>query len=319
MRGLKRARAGPGAKENDRSLSNETGHPVSASSHSKQNGSTVAPCRTGSGALSLRGRTDRLRVMTFNIRRDRDDDADTANRWALRRALVLDAIAQRGPLVLGVQEAMPQQTEDLARALAGGGYLSVGVNCYGRPHRLSWRLLNGNPPPRSSYCACARPACMCGFLDSQEMTNPLFVDVRRARVLDAGALFFKYPPDRPFPSVARSKMCFQWGQVDPRLCNWVKVQLQPPLPARIVYVYNTHFPHNDYAKQQALDLISGHMAEQVHCLPQSLLPFSHTHSRFPLAHAPGTSTLTRAYAKTQTGHSRRPSLTRRQFAYSWAI
>jgi endonuclease/exonuclease/phosphatase family metal-dependent hydrolase len=54
-------------------------------------------------------------VMTFNIRNG--SAADGVNSWDLRKDLVFDVLAYHGPDVIGLQEAMDFQIQDIKRAL----------------------------------------------------------------------------------------------------------------------------------------------------------------------------------------------------------
>ncbi|MGH7507366.1 MAG: endonuclease/exonuclease/phosphatase family protein [Longimicrobiales bacterium] len=67
--------------------------------------------------------TTELPVMTFNIRYGTADDGE--DRWSLRRGLLLDVIREHGPVVLGVQEALRFQLDEMREAL--GRYDEVGV------------------------------------------------------------------------------------------------------------------------------------------------------------------------------------------------
>lgn len=67
-----------------------------------------------------------LHVMTYNIRRrlavSRPGSPD---RWATRRPLLQRLLARERPAILGVQEALPDQSEAVLAAL-GDGYSSIG-------------------------------------------------------------------------------------------------------------------------------------------------------------------------------------------------
>lgn len=65
-----------------------------------------------------------LRVMTYNLRFDNPDDG--VNRWSMRRQKVVDLIQQYHPEVLGVQEALHHQLEELVQALPQYAYVGVG-------------------------------------------------------------------------------------------------------------------------------------------------------------------------------------------------
>jgi endonuclease/exonuclease/phosphatase family metal-dependent hydrolase len=63
-----------------------------------------------------------IRVMTFNIRNS--GAADGTNRWPLRRSLWIDTVRSFGPDLLGVQEVLQDQYDDLTAAFddhAGSG------------------------------------------------------------------------------------------------------------------------------------------------------------------------------------------------------
>src|SRR5438445_810569 len=87
-----------------------------------------------------------LTVMTFNIRYD--EEADGRHAWRYRRDLVRDEIAAHDPDLLGVQEPMPHQWDDLTAALPALSRLrSAGdesdddepVGGFFRTSRLEWR------------------------------------------------------------------------------------------------------------------------------------------------------------------------------------
>jgi len=56
-----------------------------------------------------------VRVMTFNIRYGTADDGD--NSWPRRKGLVFDVLAYHGPDVIGLQEPLEFQIQDIRRAL----------------------------------------------------------------------------------------------------------------------------------------------------------------------------------------------------------
>lgn len=65
-----------------------------------------------------------LDVMTFNIRYGTARDGENA--WPNRRELVIDVIRSHDPQVLGVQEALRFQLDELGAALSGYGEVGVG-------------------------------------------------------------------------------------------------------------------------------------------------------------------------------------------------
>jgi endonuclease/exonuclease/phosphatase family metal-dependent hydrolase len=67
-----------------------------------------------------------VRVMSFNIRYGTAPDGPNA--WPLRRPLALRVIRDFSPAVLGLQEALRAQLDDIARALPWLGEVGVGRN-----------------------------------------------------------------------------------------------------------------------------------------------------------------------------------------------
>ncbi len=67
----------------------------------------------------------RVSVLSFNIRYRNDGDTGKKN-WETRRALVIDLIRREAADVVGLQEALRPQLDDLHERL-GGEYIEVGV------------------------------------------------------------------------------------------------------------------------------------------------------------------------------------------------
>jgi endonuclease/exonuclease/phosphatase family metal-dependent hydrolase len=65
-----------------------------------------------------------LRVMSFNIRYGTADDGE--NSWSNRHQLVKNVIAEQSPDILGTQEALKFQLDELTRELDGYGLIGVG-------------------------------------------------------------------------------------------------------------------------------------------------------------------------------------------------
>ncbi len=66
----------------------------------------------------------KIDVMTFNIRLSTDSDKENA--WDLRKQDALALISYYHPDVLGVQEALPVQMDDLQNGLSGYAHIGVG-------------------------------------------------------------------------------------------------------------------------------------------------------------------------------------------------
>ena len=67
----------------------------------------------------------RLHLMTLNVRRQARLHLRPSDRWSRRRPLLNRLLALERPTILGVQEVMPEQSEDIDRML-GRRYAMVG-------------------------------------------------------------------------------------------------------------------------------------------------------------------------------------------------
>lgn len=81
----------------------------------------AASCRPAPLPPARAQPSDRLVVTSFNIRYG--TAADGENRWERRRDLVLDVLREGGD-ILGLQEALPFQVEEIANALPGHRHVS---------------------------------------------------------------------------------------------------------------------------------------------------------------------------------------------------
>ena len=66
-----------------------------------------------------------LAVMTFNIRYGTANDGE--NRWALRRELLFDVVKEATADLVGLQEALDGQIQELLTALPQYGVVGVGL------------------------------------------------------------------------------------------------------------------------------------------------------------------------------------------------
>lgn len=82
----------------------------------------------------------RIRVMTFNVRFDNPKDGPD-NTWDMRREAAIDVILDHAPDVVGAQEAMQHQAEDLKTGLEDYGFFgrSRELNASGEFVPLLWR------------------------------------------------------------------------------------------------------------------------------------------------------------------------------------
>jgi endonuclease/exonuclease/phosphatase family metal-dependent hydrolase len=93
------------------------------------------------GATEARAASE-IRVMTFNIRYGTAEDGENA--WPNRRSLVFEAIRDFRPDVLGVQEALDFQLEELRAALPGVEIVGVGRDDGVRAGEFSAILVDGS-------------------------------------------------------------------------------------------------------------------------------------------------------------------------------
>ena len=84
-----------------------------------------------------------IKVMTFNVRYASDEGA---TRWAVRRPVMVELIRRAAPDVIGTQELLQRQGDDLTRALPGyrwfgrdrmGGHANEYMGILYRPDRLT--------------------------------------------------------------------------------------------------------------------------------------------------------------------------------------
>jgi endonuclease/exonuclease/phosphatase family metal-dependent hydrolase len=82
----------------------------------------LAPLLVEGGGLAAFA--EPVRVMTFNVRYGTAPDGE--NRWELRREFLLRVITEFDPDVLGVQEAVRDQIDEIGEALPAHGVVGVG-------------------------------------------------------------------------------------------------------------------------------------------------------------------------------------------------
>ncbi len=121
-------------------------------------------------------------VMSFNIRYGTAADGEDA--WALRREMVVALIARENPALLGIQEALRFQLQEILDDLPG--YRSVGV----------------------------------GRDDGYEAGefSPILFDSHRLELLAADTFWFSDHPERP-GSIGEG-----WGNRIPRICTWARLR-----------------------------------------------------------------------------------------------
>ena len=78
---------------------------------------------------------DPLQVMSFNIRYGTAKDGD--NHWSARRQMLFDLIRERDADLVGLQEALAFQIDEILAAVPGYAVVGVGRDDAGRAGELS--------------------------------------------------------------------------------------------------------------------------------------------------------------------------------------
>jgi endonuclease/exonuclease/phosphatase family metal-dependent hydrolase len=84
----------------------------------------VALCLAATLAFAQAPERQPLTVMTFNIRYGTANDGD--NRWAVRRNLLMDVVREQAADLVGLQEALDFQIDEIAAAVPAFGVVGVG-------------------------------------------------------------------------------------------------------------------------------------------------------------------------------------------------
>lgn len=155
-----------------------------------------------------------LRVMSYNIRYDNENDPFT---WAERRDAIYGMIAELQPAVIGMQEVLANQLEDLQTGLEG--YESFGV---GRGPDL-------NQTPDASYS------------DDAGEHNPVFYDAEKLELLEQGTFWLSETPEVAGSQFSRAPL--------PRIVTWGKFQ-ERATGQHFVFL-NTHFAYQQNSDGQA--------------------------------------------------------------------
>lgn len=133
-------------------------------------------------SLALPARGEPIEAMSFNIRYG--TAADGENAWPLRRDMVAELIAREGPSVLGIQEALDFQLDELLLALPGYRALGVGRDDGGRAGEFS----------------------------------AILYDTHRLDCEESGTFWFSEHPESP------GSMSESWGNRIPRICTWARLR-----------------------------------------------------------------------------------------------
>lgn len=162
-----------------------------------------------------------LCVCTYNVRYKNNGDTDAGNGWNTRRTYLINLVNFQQPDLLGVQEALNAQMNDMANGLNGYAYVGVGRD---------------NGTTGGEYSA-------------------IFYRKERMVLLDHGDFWLSDTPWKPsngFPSKGGATTY-------KRICTWGK--FYDKLAKRVVYHFNTHLDLDETNRQQSFYLIKQRIQE----------------------------------------------------------
>lgn len=164
-----------------------------------------------------------LNVCTYNVRYKNSVDNDAGNGWTTRRTYLINLVNFQQPDLLGVQEAVNAQMNDLANGLTGYGRIGVGRDDGGTGGEFS----------------------------------AIFYRKERLVLLDNGDFWLSdtpYKPSNGFPSAGGSTTY-------KRICSWGK--FYDKQAHVILYHFNTHLDLDETNRQQSYYLIRQKITEIV--------------------------------------------------------
>jgi len=164
-----------------------------------------------------------LSVITYNVRYLNSSDTNAGNGWATRRTYFINLVNFQMPDLLGVQEAVQSQINDLESGLKGYGRIGVGRN-------------DGK--------------------ESGEHSS-IFYKKERMMLIDHGDFWLSDTPEKPskgFPSKGGSTQYY-------RICSWGK--FIDKATCSYIYYFNTHMDLDETNRQQSYYLIKKKIQEIV--------------------------------------------------------
>ena len=189
-----------------------------------------------------------LRVVTFNVRYG--NAADGPNHWDLRKGILLEAVAALDPHVMGVQECMPFQGDEIKMRFPHLDRLGVGryhgVVCEARPQESR----------SGEHC-------------------DIFFDTHRFLAEHCGTFWHSETPDAPGS--------ISWGNPYPRITTWAILRSRTAT-TRFAF-FCTHYEGNEPCCTKATDLMIeriGRIAAGLPCVVVgdfNLKPDSASHAR----------------------------------------
>ena len=162
-----------------------------------------------------------LSVCTYNVRYKNSSDTEAGNGWNTRRTYLINLVNFHQPDLLGVQEAVSSQMNDMANGLKGYAYIGVGRN---------------DGATGGEYSAI--------FYRTESMV-----------LLDHGDFWLSdtpYKASKGFPSKGGSTSYY-------RICTWGKFFHRPT--GTVIYHFNTHLDLDETNRQQSYYLIKQKIQE----------------------------------------------------------
>ena len=178
-----------------------------------------------------------LRVATYNVRREGKEKKDIKSSWAQRKIAVFELIADIAPDVIGFQEVVRSQFDDLIAAM-GGGYGSFGESRSSKKRGLMQHI--AMKYATNEYC-------------------PIFYNKKRLTCLSSGT----------FGVNPRNRLLRAWL---PRICTWGLFEDRHT--GEKLYIFNVHLDNNKNAhrlRAKQIKKIITYIAENTHGLPVILL------------------------------------------------
>jgi len=162
-----------------------------------------------------------LTVCTYNVRYKNSSDTNAGNGWNTRRTYIINLINFQQPDLLGVQEALKAQMDDMANGLKGYAYIGVGRNDGGTSGEYS----------------------------------AIFYRKDRMVLLDNGDFWLSDTPwkaSKGFPSKGGSTSYY-------RICTWGK--FYDKATGKVVFHFNTHMDLDEQNRIQSYYLIKQKVTE----------------------------------------------------------
>jgi endonuclease/exonuclease/phosphatase family metal-dependent hydrolase len=164
-----------------------------------------------------------MRIGTFNLRYGTANDG--SDHWEKRKGLVADAIRDIGPDIMGVQECLPFQGDEIKNRFPHFGRVGLG-----RYHGIA---LDDRSHENLSGEHCS-----------------IFYDTRNVSLQSAGTFWHSGTPDAVGSST--------WGNNLPRITTWGVFEFAGGVPFT---VFNTHFHWDEPYVSNAARLIVTKLAE----------------------------------------------------------